>query len=262
MDTEIIDVDSTELERHEPLPGPLTLFGTSDPTLALERMATMAGLLVDVVRERNLVKRISGSEYLLAPAWAVLGGMTGLAPYTVWTRRLDDGTGYLARVEVRRVSDGAVISAAEQVCARSEPRWAKADDHALLGMAQTRASSRALRGPLMQIVELAGYKGTPAEEMPVDQHPTPRERDDMGRIPPNLRPNPEQRRELCQLLNRLAVNDPHTDWPATAREIAGVPGDMLTRTIAAVVIDNLRVLVEAQESRRADDKDDDGGDES
>ena len=104
----------------EPPSAPITLFGTSDPKLALERMAEMARLLVDVVRERKLVQKISGNEYLLAPGWAVLAGMTGLAPYTAWTRPLEDGTGYIARVEVRRIVDGAVMSAAEQVCSRSE----------------------------------------------------------------------------------------------------------------------------------------------
>ena len=147
---------------------PATLFGTSDPARALDKMAEIAKLLIGVVEQRNLVKRISGNDYLLAPAWAVLAGMTGLAPYTVWTRPTDSGDGYLARVEVRRIADGAVVSAAEQVCTRGEPRWAYANDHALLGMAQTRASSRALRGPLMQVVELAGYKPTPAEEMAHD----------------------------------------------------------------------------------------------
>jgi hypothetical protein len=162
------DVVQGELlpELYEPAAVPATLFGTSDPTLAVERMSEMAKILVDVVRERRLVMRISGKEYLLAPGWAVLAGMTGLSPYTAWTRPLEDGTGYIARVEVRRVVDGTVISAAEQVCSRSEAKWAKADDHALMGMAQTRASSRALRGPLAQIVELAGYAGTPYEEMP------------------------------------------------------------------------------------------------
>src|SRR5262245_30767055 len=148
--TETVEPASGELELYEPRV-PSTLFQTSDPELALQRMATMARLLVGVVRERQLVKRIGDSEYLLAPAWAVLAGMTGLSPFTAWTRKLEDGNGYMARVEVRRVADGATISAAEQLCTRAESKWARADDHALLGMAQTRASSRALRGPLMQV---------------------------------------------------------------------------------------------------------------
>jgi hypothetical protein len=205
-----------ELVPYEP-PAPLTLFGTSDPALALERMAAMARLLVGVVRERKLVKRIAGNDYLLAPAWAVLAGMTGLAPYTAWTRKLEDGTGYLARVEVRRVADGTTIAAAEQICTRSESRWAQAEEHALLGMAQTRATSRALRGPLMQVVELAGYTPSVAEELPADAEPEPAA-PDRGKIPPEHCPTNAQLEELNATLKKLRELAPSTDWSGVARK--------------------------------------------
>ena len=218
---------------YEATPVPSTLFGTSDPAIAMERMAQMARLLVGVVRDRKLVMKISGSEYLLAPGWAVLAGMTGLSPYTAWTRPLEDGTGFIARVEVRRVADGAVISAAEQVCTRSERKWAKADDHALMGMAQTRASSRALRGPLQQVVELAGYKGTPAEEM-VEEPKTP------------SKPTKEQSTRIRELIDTLADERPDVDWREFAQDAAGVPGNMLTATLADVVIDTLAAELGAE----------------
>jgi hypothetical protein len=247
-ETEVIDAQTGgELELYEPPDSPLTLFGTSDPELALERMATMARLLDGVVRERGLVQKISGNEYVRAPGWAVLGGMTGLAPYTAWTRKLEDDSGYIARVEVRRVVDGVTIAAAEQVCSRSEAKWAKAEDHALLGMAQTRASRRALMGPLQQIVELAGYKSTPAEEMP--QEAVSESKADSGKIPPDRRPTHEQLASIGELLVELTEEAPDVDWKAKARELAGVPGDMLTATIADMLIDQLRdELAEPRES--------------
>jgi hypothetical protein len=241
---------TTEVVEGELLPdvyestAPLTLFGTSDPTLALERMATMAKLLVDVVKERKLVKKIAGSDYLLAPAWSVLGGMTGLAPYTAWVKPLEDGTGYHARVEVRRVADGTTIAAAEQLCSRSESKWARAEDHALVGMAQTRATSRALRGPLQQIVELAGYQVTPAEEMPVDVEPKPVEPEpDHGKISPGPehRPSPGQVEELRAMLRELHEFAPNVDWPQIAREAAGVPDfTYVTESMARRVLEELR----------------------
>lgn len=247
-DPKEVSMSSTEVlegevlpELYEAAPVPSTLFGTSDPTLAMERMALMARLLVDVVRDRKLVMKISGNEYLLAPGWAVLAGMTGLSPYTAWTRPLEDGTGYIARVEVRRISDGAVISAAEQVCTRSERKWAKADEHALMGMAQTRASSRALRGPLQQIVELAGYKGTPAEEMaeePTAPEPQPTA-SPSGPIPDDVKPTKEQAARMRELIAALAAERPDVDWRKRAQEIAGVPGNMLTKAIAKTVIEKL-----------------------
>jgi hypothetical protein len=225
---------------YETSPVPSTLFGTSDPTLAMERMAHMARLLVDVVRDRKLVMKIAGNEYLLAPGWAVLAGMTGLSPYTTWTRPLEDGTGYIARVEVRRIADGAVISAAEQVCTRAERKWSKADEHALMGMAQTRASSRALRGPLQQIVELAGYRGTPAEEMVEEPRTSSTEP-----IPDEAKPTKEQATRIRELIAELAAERPEVDWRERAQEIAGVPGSMLTKALAAIVIEKLKVELDA-----------------
>ena len=171
--------------------------------------------------------------------------MTGLSPYTAWTRPLEDGTGYIARVEVRRVADGAVISAAEQVCTRSERKWAKAEEHALLGMAQTRASSRALKGPLQQIVELAGYKGTPAEEMTgVEVEPKPAS-SSSGPIPDDVKPTQEQVARIRELIAELAESTPTSTGSKRAGEIAGVPGSMLTGTIAKSVIGKLEDEVDA-----------------
>jgi hypothetical protein len=145
---------------------PLTLFGTSDPCLALERMSDLARVLVDVVRDRKLFARIGGREHRTAEAWTTLGGMLGVVPVVVWTRPNETGDGYLARVEARTL-DGRVVGAAESECTRAEANWEKRDAFALRSMAQTRAIGRALRAPLGQIVVLAGYEPAGAEELPV-----------------------------------------------------------------------------------------------
>jgi methylglyoxal synthase len=48
---------------------------------------------------------------------------------------------------------------------RSEKTWARRDDYALQSMAQTRATSKALRLPLGFVMQIAGYDATPAEEI-------------------------------------------------------------------------------------------------
>ena len=48
-----------------------------------------------------------------------------------------------------------------------EKTWAGRDDYALRSMAQTRATSKAMRQPLGFIITLAGFDATPAEEMAV-----------------------------------------------------------------------------------------------
>jgi hypothetical protein len=89
--------------------------------------------------------------------------MLGVFPVCVWTRQMEDG--WEARVEARTRA-GEIVGAAEAECLRSEKTWANRDDYALRSMAQTRATSKALRQPLGFVMQLAGFNPTPAEEMP------------------------------------------------------------------------------------------------
>jgi hypothetical protein len=76
-----------------------------------------------------------------------------------------EGFDYEARVEARTAT-GLVVGTGEALCSRKESRWAQADDYAVKSMAQTRATSRALKAATGWLMVLAGYKATPAEEMP------------------------------------------------------------------------------------------------
>ena len=157
----------TELEVYEQPAGMATLFGTTDPKVALERMGEIAAALADVVDRQKLYTRIGAGRHVRVEGWQTLGGLVGVNAIIAWTRPLPDGNGWEARAEARTL-DERLVGAAESMCSRSESTWAKRDDHALRGMAQTRAISRALRGPLGQIVVLAGYQAAAAEEMPAD----------------------------------------------------------------------------------------------
>jgi hypothetical protein len=237
--SEILDPEtSASVIAYEPPAGPPTLFGTSDPAVALERMSDLAKVLVDVVRDRKLAVRISGREHLTAEAWTTLGGMLGVVPIVEWTRPLKDGAGWEARVEARTL-DGRLVGAAESMCSRAETTWAKRDEYALRSMAQTRAISRALRAPLGQIVVLAGYEPAGADEMPTQDTPAQLP---TNAIPAEPQPTPEQREQLQQLLAKLAELEPQTDWAAHARTLADVPSDKVTAAIADNVLDNLRAI--------------------
>ncbi len=83
-------------------------------------------------------------------------------PRVAWSRPLENG--WEARAEARTL-DGRVVGAAEAMCTRSERNWASRDDFAIRAMAQTRATSRALRGPLGFVMTLAGHSPTAAEEI-------------------------------------------------------------------------------------------------
>jgi hypothetical protein len=216
----------------EPASTPLTLFGTSDPKVALQRMSDVASVLVDVIKDRKLFARISGHEHITAEGWTTLGGMLGVVPVVCWTKPNETGDGYVARVEARTI-DGRVVGAAESECSRAERRWKQAEPYAMRSMAQTRAIGRALRAPLGQIVVLAGYEPASAEEVPTG---------DRDVAPGHLETVASEARmqELRGLIARLEEAAPEQDWRAHCRSCAGVPPDQLTDEITLELIRNLR----------------------
>lgn len=146
---------------------PATLFGTDEPAEVVARATKVADALAGVIRSKRLSKRISGHDYVFVEGWTLAGAMLGVFPVTEWTRPvMRDGrqVGWEARVEVR-MKDGNVIGAAEAECLRAESKWANADDYSIRSMAQTRATSKAMRQPLGFVMTLAGYEPTPADEI-------------------------------------------------------------------------------------------------
>ena len=145
--------------------GFLNLFGGASPVEVVHQTAQIADALADVLKKKKLYATIQSKNYVTVEGWTLLGSMLGVFPVCVWTKELGDGQGWEARVEAR-TRDGAVVGAAEAECRRSERSWANRDSYALRSMAQTRATSKALRQPLGFVVKLAGYESTPSEEIP------------------------------------------------------------------------------------------------
>ena len=162
-----VDVDSTaveigtDLEAHEP---PAALFRTDDPVEVVEQATRVANALAAVIEGKGLFTMIQGKKHVRVEGWQLLGSMLGVTAVCVATDPVDGG--YRATVEAR-TADGRVIGRADALCTKHEKRgpWKSADDYARLSMAQTRATSKALKGPLGFVVSLAGYATTPAEEM-------------------------------------------------------------------------------------------------
>lgn len=69
-----------------------------------------------------------------------------------------DGYDWESRVEVYK--DGALISAGEAMCCRTEESWRDDSDHDIRSMAQTRAIRNAIATAAKWIVALAGYDDT------------------------------------------------------------------------------------------------------
>jgi hypothetical protein len=142
---------------------PATLFRTADPYEIVANAAQTAQALAEVIKKQKLDVSIQGRRYVKVEGWTLLGTMLGVFPVCTWTRQLENG--WEARVEARTLV-GAVVGSAEAMCVRSERSWASRDDYALRSMAQTRATSKALRQPLGFVMAMGGYEATPFEEMP------------------------------------------------------------------------------------------------
>lgn len=135
---------------------------------SLRRATDIAKALAPVIEESHLFVQIGSKRHVLFEGWTTLGALCGpllgetVSAVVAWTRPIDGG--FEARVEAITYS-GRVVGAAEGQCTRAEERWKSADDYAIRSMAQTRAGSKAMRMPLGWIMQLAGFEGTPAEEM-------------------------------------------------------------------------------------------------
>src|SRR5580765_7021184 len=165
-------MSSSELVAAELVPAPttapVTLFRSDEPNEIVTRATEYANALAPVIEKRKLAVSIQGRKHVLVEGWTLLGSMLGVFPVLVWSRELENG--WEARVEARTL-DGRTVGAAEAMCLRSERSWATRDDYALRSMAQTRATSKALRQPLGFVVTMAGYSATPAEEMTFAKSP-------------------------------------------------------------------------------------------
>jgi hypothetical protein len=162
---------SQELIPSEHHTGVTNLFRTDDPLEVVQRATAVADALKQVLDHQGLTSNISGKKYVEVTGWQTVGTMLGVVPVVEWTRPVDGPShqkgahGWDARVEARTL-DGRVVGGAEARCSRAERTWANREDYALKSMAQTRATSKALRGVLGFVVSLAGFNTTPMEEMP------------------------------------------------------------------------------------------------
>jgi len=153
--TEIVPVETTMS---------LGALRVSGPTEVVTQATAIADALNRVINEKQLYSNIQGKKYVKAEGWATLGAMLGVTPREVSCTRLEDG-GYEAIVELVRVSDQAVIGRGSALCGMDEKRWANGPEYARRSMSITRATGKAFRLAFAWIVTLAGYAGTPAEEM-------------------------------------------------------------------------------------------------
>ena len=164
MTSELVPITGPEIIEATPT----KLFEGGSAHARMMEAKASAEVLADFVKKRGLFSNIGGKNHVWVEGWTFLGSLLGVFPVVQWTKPVDGG--WEARVEARTMA-GNLVGAAESQCTRAEAKWKARDDYALRSMAQTRATSKALRLPLGYIMVLAGYEATPADEMPENLEP-------------------------------------------------------------------------------------------
>ena len=132
---------------------------------ALMRQATdVAGVCREIVLRTAC--NIQGRKYVKCEGWMSIATAHGCIASSRDVQRVEGG--WVAIGEIRRISDGVLLSQAEGYVGKDEKRWGSADEYACRAMAQTRAISRACRAAFAHVVVLidGGLSTTPAEEVP------------------------------------------------------------------------------------------------
>lgn len=165
--TYITDEDVQEPRALTIMPPPAALTVSRPPEVVLQEAKQAADALINVIQSSpDLAKKIDGHEYMKFEAWQTIGKFYGATVKVAETKYLEYGEvkGFEAKAVVLN-SQGMEISGAEAMCLNDERNWKTKPLFQLRSMAQTRASSKALRNVFAWVVVLAGYKATPAEEM-------------------------------------------------------------------------------------------------
>ncbi|MCR4433666.1 MAG: hypothetical protein NUV70_06430 [Caldiserica bacterium] len=140
------------------------------PEVVLQEAQRAAQALQRVVAGKKKPVIFKGEQYLEFEDWQTVGKFYGLCARTFEATPVEifGVKGAKARAEVVDLRTGQVVGGAEAYCMRDEEKenWAVKPWFQLASMAQTRAGAKALRNVLAWVVVLAGYRPTPAEELP------------------------------------------------------------------------------------------------
>jgi hypothetical protein len=124
-----------------------------------------AAKLKEIVEQAKLyVAMGAGKKYLMVEAWQTIGRAYGYTTKIVWSRPLETG-GWEAHAVVIDALGVEVGAAEAESGTQGDSPWNTRPSFMQRSMAQTRATSKALRSLLSWVVVLAGYQATPADEM-------------------------------------------------------------------------------------------------
>lgn len=132
-----------------------------------KQMVAMANVLKQHVVKQNLYTNIHGKNYAHVEGWQFAGNLMGLFPRIVKAENLSTQSEvkWLVEAELVERSTGEIVGRGFAICSSKEGKKKGFDEYAILSMAQTRAIGKAYRNLVGYVMKLAGYEGTPSEEM-------------------------------------------------------------------------------------------------
>ena len=143
------------------------------------QVAQMAKVLQTHIVRNNLYTKIVDKNYAHVEGWQFAGLLLGLRPLVKSVENLSTGqeVKWQAEVEILNRESGEVVGRGFAICSNKEAKKKGFDEYAVLSMAQTRAIGKAYRNLIGWVMKMAGYEGTPSEEMKKagEEMPEPKE---------------------------------------------------------------------------------------
>lgn len=126
--------------------------------------------LMKYVDDNRLSVSIAGKRFLQIEAWQFTGSQLNLTAIITDLQDVSTETDkkYRATAEIYHNPTGQLVSRGFASCSKSESKKKTFDEFAIESMAQTRAIGKAYRNILAWLPKLAGYEGTPVEEITQD----------------------------------------------------------------------------------------------
>jgi len=187
--------DQTVPQVIAPDTGDVVQFGSfRHPETVLKEAELVAATFKRRAEKMELYKQIGPSKHLLIEGWQTLAAMYRVTAGIVEDQYVEfgDARGFEATAEAIFVPTGQRISTAKAMCLSDEENWGMRPKYEwqngangrekvkvgetptplqqLKSMAQTRACSKVLSNLLKWVARMAGYAGTPAEEMTGNEH--------------------------------------------------------------------------------------------
>lgn len=169
--------------------GKEVMVATRPPDKVLEEAKIAVNVFKSIIERKPKQVIINDEQYLEYEDWQTLGEFYRVSAVTrdAVPVEVNGVKGAKARADLVNIDTGVVVGGAEAYCMRDEERWStrpkyewqgqgkdrkkvKLNDEPvpwfqLASMAQTRAGSKAFSNRLRWVAVMAGYRGTPAEEM-------------------------------------------------------------------------------------------------